>query len=62
MIITPGSPMQRAFYVHGSNRSLTDGAMSHPSIKDEAKANSFMKDPRWQGVIKFDEIKTFIGK
>ena len=50
-----------AFYVHGSN---VYGPMGDEFIpfKDEAKANSFMKDHAGKGVIKFDEIKTFIGK
>ena len=52
---------KEAFYVHGSN---VFGPMGEEFIpfKDEAKANSFMKDHAGKGVIKFDEIKTFIGK
>ena len=50
-----------AFYVHGSN---VFGPMGEEFIpcKDEAKAQSFMKDHAGKGVIKFDEIKTYIGK
>ena len=50
-----------AFYVHGSN---VYGPMGDEFIpfKDEAKAVSFLKDHAGKGVIRFDEIKNFIGK
>jgi len=50
-----------AFYVHGSN---VYGPMGDEFIpfKDEAKAESFLKDHAGKGVIRFDEIKNFIGK